>query len=315
MITKINEDSLSIVLTFCNAKSLCNLAQTCRKFYLATTDNSPSDKSIDSSRRKDSPTNVRYTPGYTECLIFEEVWKYLCIKRWRIDERICRRLGTTSMRNVYRMLSHRIFLPRGRYTEKHNYIFAKAKREGICGWSLVGHTANARLRSDPSHNFHVIDLRIGIQNAHHGLVAIDISPQGLLSTIVFNSLSCEEDFEHSFCYPVKANVVAFNGVPTDKTSSDVDKTDAVVYLGPLDFVLLSIEVMCPQWMVHETDFLSSMRSVDIKTRVVAPIFPFDRCLREITVSPAFLDEDKIWDYYEELPGGIVLLRGKPVNAW
>jgi hypothetical protein len=311
MITKVDLDALGIVLSFCSAKSLCNLAQTCRTFCLATSEDVHSK----------SPS--KNEQSYPEVFIFENVWRALCSRRWRIDDKICRRLGTNSMKSAYRLLSHRLFLPRGRYTEKHNYIFAKGAQNGICAWVLVKHTVNTRLRNfnAGSRVCRIIELRIGIQNACHGLVAIDISPQALSSSIILNSLS-SEDTDESFCCPISASCLAFNGVPIPPKRTDSDghghgqtADESMVYLGPLDFALLSVEVMCPLSMHYETDFLCSMSNIDIKTRIMAPTYPFNQCLRESTVSPLFLEEDKIWDYFIELPGGTILLRDKPVNAW
>ena len=72
--------------------------------------------------------------------------------------------------------------------------------------------------------------------------------------------------------------------------------------------------MCPPTMRNETDFLCSMDSVDVHTNLISPIAPY-KVTRHVTVSPMFLDEDKIWDYYEELPGNVILLRDKPANTW
>ena len=74
-------DTLSCVLTFCGARELCTLAQTCIAF---------------SSLRQPDFKTLLEKNKLSPAVLVEICWKSLCERRWRIDSnsRILRILGT-----------------------------------------------------------------------------------------------------------------------------------------------------------------------------------------------------------------------------
>lgn len=91
-----------------------------------------------------------------------------------------------------------------------------------------------------------------------------------------------------------------------------------VVLRPFEVVVLSVHVSCPSEFAYETDALSSMSS--IRVPVVADGWPRAaerardggrRAVRGEDVSIArFLNEDALWGYYCQLPGGCLSLTDR-----
>ena len=89
-------------------------------------------------------------------------------------------------------------------------------------------------------------------------------------------------------------------------------TDGIV-LHPFEVVVLSLRVSCPSDMVYETDFLSTASSIHI------PVVSYDQnqpghgdklnCVAGTVdfATARFLEEDALWDFYSQLPGGYLSL--------
>eukprot|EP01038_Epipyxis_sp_PR26KG_P006009 gene6009-8278_t len=80
-----------------------------------------------------------------------------------------------------------------------------------------------------------------------------------------------------------------------------------IVLGPLDYAIIALTIVCPQEVIYETDFLSMMESITICAKSSDG--------QDVKVSGNFYDENYISEHYLELPGGVVLLRDKPANSW
>lgn len=51
------------------------------------------------------------------------------------------------MKSVYEVLSKRKRIPKGKFTEKHNFIFGKGEAENVLIWMLIGHRDDTQLLS------------------------------------------------------------------------------------------------------------------------------------------------------------------------
>ena len=80
-----------------------------------------------------------------------------------------------------------------------------------------------------------------------------------------------------------------------------------IKLGTMDYCVLSLEVICPSDIHYETDFLARAASVGF-SGLVNTIKNGVSISFKLDVESEFFDESYIWDYYMELPGGLVLLR-------
>jgi len=49
------------------------------------------------------------------------------------------------MKSVYEVLSKRRRIPKGKFTEKHNFIFGKGDAENVLIWMLIGHRDDTQL--------------------------------------------------------------------------------------------------------------------------------------------------------------------------
>lgn len=82
-----------------------------------------------------------------------------------------------------------------------------------------------------------------------------------------------------------------------------------ICLQPFECIVLSIHISCPQEMVFETDVLSTLSSVQVP---VVPSIGWQLEQSEFSARTSFataffLEEDKVWEYYTQLPGGCLSL--------
>jgi hypothetical protein len=93
----------------------------------------------------------------------------------------------------------------------------------------------------------------------------------------------------------------------DSHSSNILSNNKEIVLRPFETVVLSIHISCPSDMVYETDVLSTLSCIRV------PVFAREgwQCTATKKASnlavAEFLDEDLIWDYYVQLPGGCMSL--------
>jgi len=93
---------------------------------------------------------------------------------------------------------------------------------------------------------------------------------------------------------------------------ELDVKDAIV-LRPFETVVLSIHIACPFEMAYETDVLSTMSSIRIPVTSVGPfnLSHLGVVQRKHSVATArFLEEDALWEYYSQLPGGCLSLTDR-----
>lgn len=279
----IEDHLLRLLLIYFDAKSLCNLSITCK--YC--------NKTIDP--------------------IFEEVWWQLCLKGWSISEKekfkLCG-IGS-SMKYTYRMLWQRMRIPRGRYTERFNYIFGKGRNSNVSCWISLGHSSNAELYNlsadinGVSTAARCVDMRLCIQNLGSNQLIINyLDPQQTVNLTCLDQEQ-EDDVDQQSLTVTTINEIARNGQTVSSP-----KHSSMSCLNPLEFIVLSCKVQCPPWVRYETDFLSMMDRIELKINHAAN----DNTRGGDVVTATMIPENEIWEYYIELPGGVVLLRDKPLYS-
>lgn len=309
-IMKIEDNLIREIVSFCDARSLCDLSSTCSYFH-STIDN-----------------------------IIEEFWWALCQRGWNISQRERRKLcgvGST-MKHTYRMLRQRMRIPCGRFTERFNYIFGKGSRSLRSCWLTLGHTTDARLTPVPATPHrpakHRIEIRLCVQNVGGRPIVIDLSqPENTVQLFCFDDgkdthdgyTPMDEQARDTDALEVASiAVIARNGTPVDG-----DAHTAHCDINPLDFVVLSCKVLCPTWVHYETDFLSMLERVKLRTHSWTSDTPSTATsssaaaasdkmsvIESSDVDIVMAPEDEVWEYYIELPGGVVLLRDKPLySVW
>lgn len=100
----------------------------------------------------------------------------------------------------------------------------------------------------------------------------------------------------------------------------MEESNQLVTLQYLDFVVITLQVLCPSEIINEVDLLSSLDRVHIigwRSRHFHEAVPVVVNEKEnegedsgalATVDINVYDEERIWDAYQTAPGGIILLR-------
>lgn len=107
-------------------------------------------------------------------------------------------------------------------------------------------------------------------------------------------------------------------VAQERNSSDAEEWNAMrgkrdIILRPFEVVVLSVHISCPDSLVYETDVLSSISS--IRVPVVADGWPSSKPESCEVVNKGvsiahFLEEDDLWEFYCQLPGGCLSLTDR-----
>ncbi|KAJ1427840.1 hypothetical protein B484DRAFT_450122 [Ochromonadaceae sp. CCMP2298] len=276
MITKLDTDSIGNILSFCAADGLCGLSQASRIWS-----------------------------KFLEPLM-EGHWDVLCTRRWQLDEKMRRVIGACTMKDAYHTLDFRRRIPKGRFTEKFNYVFGSGRAgvgQGLSAWVLLGHTSNAKLRRlSPTKK--VIGLRLCVQNTSAGLLSLDLSDtSSLLSVLALPG--DDDDAERAGMTACNFRLIARNG----KISNSAEKE---CHLAMLDFVVISCDVLCPEKVEFETDWLAMVSDVQVAAHDCLPCAPHSPRAR-MTATCKLLEEDEIWNYYDEVVTGVILLRDRPLT--
>lgn len=199
--------------------------------------------------------------------------------------------------------------------------------------------------------WHRIELRICVQNIFNHMATIDLEefcqsftfctyksyPESGVSSPNVAMGYESNGFDRKFsCVNVK--VMSTNGleyVPFQKNKMIHHSSQSTVLnLGPFDFAVLSCGIICPPCVRNETDFLTMMNKITFQVSIrkgtkydtkhpfesksLAPYSAtngaHDALDIETSIPIELFDESTIWDHYLELPGGIVLLRDRPLSS-
>jgi len=93
---------------------------------------------------------------------------------------------------------------------------------------------------------------------------------------------------------------------------ELDVKDSIV-LRPFETVVLSVHIACPFEMAYETDVLSTMSSIRIPVTSVGPLSLSHLGVvqhKHSVATARFLEEDALWEYYSQLPGGCLSLTDR-----
>jgi hypothetical protein len=202
---------------------------------------------------------------------------------------------------AYRLMTWKHRVPRGIYTEKHNIVFAEGKGVGCECWILLAHRTSTRLRHIDGVN-NSIELRICIQNITHKVLSVPLNGPSF-------EILCRTGTHDVDDLPVsKVKAVALNGQKIQELTTQKTKKSRIE-LNPLEFVVLSLEVICPADMEFETDFLARAKRLTLQANAGhSATHP-----QQVLIEAKFIDEDVVWDHYVSLPGGAILLRGDCFN--
>lgn len=283
--TKLNNDVLLMILEYLSAKGLCSVSGCCSELN-------------------------RFS---TSCEQVDRLWRRLCERRWRLDERMTKVLGVCSMKDTYQLLAARNRIPKGKYTLQHNYIFGSSHSHGISTWILLQHNdANARVHRavDGAHCW--INVRICVQNVYHSSIELDLDN---LSNIRFRN-------ESNDCFTVRRVMLIGLDGSACSGSTDTRMWGGRWQLSALQFGVLQCEVWCPPAVVYETDFLAMVdelvMEIDVSRSTTSDERVYSSCHAsrlQQQVRTAFVEEDELWTYYTEIPGVGVIMRSKPLHSY
>lgn len=225
---------------------------------------------------------------------FDELWKDLCWKRWRVTERI-RTIGVASWKEAYNVLKKKQKPPRGPFTPKHEKCFGKFRGSGVDAWILLGANNNCRgitTISNWGSLVYEMELRLCIQNVSNSSVCFNPHDAFVLGRTADPHV--QEKLNIVKRYLVVKNAKKVQG-------SDEQTAPCNLLLGPLEYAIVCVVVDCPPSVQYETDLLARVHSLGIT--VVNTHFG-----KEVTldVSVETLQELDYIEHFLSLPGGVVL---------
>jgi hypothetical protein len=178
-----------------------------------------------------------------------------------------------------------------------------------------------------------IELKLCLQNTKSGFGTICIPRLDMIQVVTME----EEDYFAAWgwdkCdadYPLTFNIlkngpwgpkVLLRQCVDNERSSDTEHAlnvkDAII-LRPFEVVVLSIHIACPFDMIYETDVLSTMSSIRIPvTSLCHEANNFTTQQQQLLrqnegsiASARFIEEDALWEYYSQLPGGCLSLTDR-----
>lgn len=244
-------------------------------------------------------------------ILFDELWRDLCYKRWKVSDRILRAVDASCWREVYRALDVRYLVPDGKYSGKSVINFGRGfstSRASI--WFSLGHGTNAVLRPRllGSTSWHAVEGRLCIQNLFHEAIMIPLSSQ-----LTFIKAFASEELENDLLITSDYRPIAINGSLVFPMKDGSDSKTQQLILNPLSYSVVSFTIFCPVSVSSEPDFLSMIESFEVRLHC------FDPKKRVFDVQAAVgikvLSENSIWNHYNMLPSGIVLLKDRPLSLF
>jgi hypothetical protein len=180
------------------------------------------------------------------------------------------------------------------------------------------HRKTANLYANVGWN--VIELRFCLQNISN--CAVYLHPDTFASSLSFVTYNGEEEQSSSEHFNglnhkigealfsvLESRIIGFNGL---------DFVGNRCVLGSLQFAVLSCHVRCSSEVRTEADFLTMLKFISFRLPIPTssrrePSLEDSSGVKFLSVTIEVFDEDKIWDHYLMLPGGVVLLRDKPLT--
>jgi hypothetical protein len=243
-------------------------------------------------------------------ILFDELWRGLCYKRWKVSDRILRIVDASCWREVYRALDVRNLIPDGKYSGKSVINFGRGCSPSKASiWFSLGHGTNAILRPriHGSTSWHAVEGRLCIQNLFNEVIQLPLTSQ-LTCIKAFAS----EELENDLLLTADYRPIAINGSLVFPTNN-VDDNKTELILNPLSYAVISFTIFSPVSVLSEPDFLSMIESFEVRVNCFNPrnrIFD-DKTALDIKI----LSENSIWNHYNMLPSGIVLLKDRPLSLF
>jgi hypothetical protein len=174
-----------------------------------------------------------------------------------------------------------------------------------------------------------LELKLCLQNTKSGFGTFCISSVEMIRMITLEEEEYFSAYGWEKCvpeYPLTFNVIKqgpwgpkilLHQCVDDQRSCDIERewnVKDVIVLHPFEVCVVSIHIACPFDMVYETDVLSTLSSI----RISVTSFQKNSGVEQLqlhhhagTVASAlFLEEDALWEYYSQLPGGCLSLTDR-----
>ncbi|ETP36386.1 hypothetical protein F442_15677 [Phytophthora nicotianae P10297] len=238
------------------------------------------------------------------------IWRRLCVSRWLLPrpERLKRSTGTTSFLELYQFLDHARYLPRGKFTTKHQIVWARGRDEGADVWMTVAHSSNCQVLSTAGTPY--IQLRVVVQNLRPQPLMVDLQElevrmKGGNEGTIFGvgPIANQPRVEAADAARIKQLapvVLAVNGVDVYPSL-----TSQLIELKMFDFAVLVVNVVC-NGCEFEPDFLESCSALWVPIRRMGRCTSLSTCRcglipdsyhRGIIRVPV-VDESVIWRHYD-----------------
>lgn len=255
-------------------------------------------------------TRVWRLIAVSRSILYDELWRDLCYKRWKVSDRILLAVDANCWREVYRALDVRNLHPDGKYSGKSVINFGRGHSPSRASiWFSLGHGTNAILRPRllGSTLWHAVEGRLCIQNLFDETISIPLS--GKLTCI---KAFASEELEDDLLLTADYRPIAINGSLVFPTNNSADRKSELI-LNPLSYAVISFIIFCPPSVLSEPDFLSMIESFEVRLQCFNPKKrSFDT---QMGVDIKVLSESSIWNHYTMLPSGIVLLKDRPLSLF
>ncbi|KAG6618300.1 bardet-Biedl syndrome 1 family protein [Phytophthora cinnamomi] len=247
------------------------------------------------------------------------IWRRLCVARWLLPrpERLKRSTGTASFYELYLYLDRARYLPRGKYTTKHQIVWGRGRDEGADVWMTVAHSSNCQVLSAAGAQY--IQLRVVVQNLRAQPLTVDLQElevrmKGGAQGTIFGvgPVASQHRLEEADAARVKQLapvVLAVNGVDVHPSL-----TSQLVELQMFEFAVLAVNVVCTG-CEFEPDFLEACGSLWVPIRRVGRCTSLSTCRcglipdsyhRGIIRVPV-VDESVIWRHYDRVSNRFMVL--------
>lgn len=229
---------------------------------------------------------------------------------------------------------------RSQQQHQHQVDFNASKFLGI--WCMLNHAENCQTKLCTNSavdrrrrlclpyrlDMRYIELKLCLQNTKSGFGTICIPRLDMISVVTME----EEDYfsawgwdkcdaDYPLTYGPWGPKVLLRQCVDNEHSSDMEHAfnakDGII-LRPFEVVVLSIHIACPFDMIYETDVLSTMSSIRIPVtslwqegnNFTAQQQQLLRQNEGSIASARFIEEDALWEYYSQLPGGCLSLTDR-----
>lgn len=250
------------------------------------------------------------------------IWRRLCVTRWLLPrpERLRRSSGTASFMELYLYLEKARYLPRGKYTTKHQIVWGRGRQEGADVWMTVAHSSNCQVLSAAGTPY--IQLRLVVQNLLPQTLTVDLQELevrmkgGAVGTIFgVGAPSSQPAVDSTRAKQLAPVVLAVNGVDVRPSM-----TSQQIELKMFDFAVLAVNVVC-SGCEFEPDFLEACNALWVPVRRMGRCSSLSTCRCGLipdsyhrgTIRVPVVDESVIWRHYDLVSNRFMVLDTRSVE--